>query len=215
MIPAPPAAIVLPDVSAVAPRPAARMGLRAVGLGGALAALVALPPLGAVLEAGMATHMLLQYPALLLAGALGACGLPRRWRAGLDAWNELGISGLLFVTLALAVLMIPRVLDLALTDGRVEFLKIASLLGCGLALVTSWRRAGLVVQGFFLGNVLPMTAVAGSLYIDAPLRICNAYRLDEQQQVGAALVAIVTTVAIAWLASTGWRLVRHEQCSES
>jgi hypothetical protein len=190
------------------------MRLRFAGLGGALAALVALPPLGTVLEAGMATHMLLQYPALLLAGALVACGLPRRWREGLDAWNVLGVSGLLFVALALAVLMIPRVLDLALTDWGVEFLKIASLLGCGLALAMSWRRAGLVVQGFFLGNVLPMTAVAGSLYLDAPQRVCNAYRLDEQQQVGAALVAIAATVAVAWLASTGWTLVRQEQRDE-
>jgi hypothetical protein len=207
-MPAPSAAIVLP--AAAPPRSMARMGLRAASLGGTLVALVALPPLGAMLEAGMATHMLLQYPALLLAGALAACGLPRRWREVLDAWNGLGVSGLLFVTLALAVLMIPRVLDLALTDGRVEFLKIASLLGCGLALVTSWRRAGLVVQGFFLGNVLPMTAVAGLLYLDAPLRVCNAYRLDEQQQVGAALVAIAATVAVGWLVSTGWTLVRQE-----
>lgn len=182
--------------------------MRCTWAGLALLALLAAPPVRAAMEAGMAAHMLLQYPALMAAGALLAAGLRPRWRQRLAPWNALGMSGLLFAALALAVLMIPRVLDLALVDGRVEALKWAALAGCGFALVLSWPRAGLVVQGFFLGNVLPMTAVAGSLYLDAPLRLCNAYRMDEQQTVGQALIVLAAVVAAAWLVRTGWTLSR-------
>ncbi len=42
------------------------------------------------------------------------------WLSGAMRWNELGIAGLVGSALALAVLMIPRVLDLALVDAHVE-----------------------------------------------------------------------------------------------
>ena len=167
-----------------------------------LALLVALltPPLRQALESSMSLHMLVHYPALLLAGALLATAVPRGARRSLAAWNALGISGLASCALVLAVLMIPRVLDLALVDARVEGAKTAALLFAGAVLYPSWRAAGLVVQGFFLGNVLPMTAIVGTLYQDSPLRLCNAYRLEDQQQLGQGLVWLVIVVALAWLA---------------
>jgi hypothetical protein len=72
----------------------------------------------------------------------------------------------------------------------------------GAALRLSWRPAGLVVQGFFLGNVLPMTAVVGQLYIDAPLRLCNAYLLDDQARLGQWLIALAALLALG-LAGAG------------
>lgn len=173
----------------------------------ALAVTLMLPPLRHALESGMGLHMLVQYPALLLAGALLGAGVPGAARRRLAAWNALGISGLVACTLVLAVAMIPRVLDLALVDVRVEAVKVAALLLAGAALLPSWRAAGLIVQGFFLGNVLPMTAIVGTLYADSPLRLCNAYRLDDQQQLGQALVWIGIAVALAWLARAGRRLM--------
>lgn len=169
------------------------------GLGAVLLALLMLPPLRHALEAGMNLHMLAQYPALMLAGALLGMGLPRALQRRLSAWNALGISGLLACALFIAVLMIPRVLDLALVDMRVELAKVAALLYCGAVLGPSWRAAGLVVQGFFLGNILPMTIIVGTLYQDSLLRLCNAYRLDDQQQLGLALVWLAIVVAVAWL----------------
>jgi hypothetical protein len=174
------------------------------GLGAALLAVLTLPPLRHTLEAGMSLHMLAQYPALMLSGALLAAapsaGLQRR----LSAWNTLGISGLVAFALILAVLMIPRVLDLSLVDLRVEIVKIASLILAGAVLRPSWRAAGVVVQGFFLGNVLPMTFIVGTLYQDSPLRLCNAYRLDDQQQLGCALAWGTSVVASLWLAHAMW-----------
>jgi hypothetical protein len=59
------------------------------------------------------------------------------------------------VALALAVLMVPRVLDLALLRPEVEGAKLAALLLAGAALRLSWRPAGLVLQFFFWATCCP------------------------------------------------------------
>ena len=180
----------------------------------ALLAALMLPPLRHALESSMSLHMLVQYPALLLAGALLAAAVPRGARTRLAAWNALGISGLAACALFLAVLMIPRVLDLALFDARVGAAKVAALLFAGAVLLPSWRAAGLVVQGFFLGNVLPMMVIVGTLYQDSPVRLCNAYRLDDQQQLGQGLVWLAIMVAIAWLVHALRRMTSTEAAAE-
>jgi hypothetical protein len=178
-------------------------------LGFLVLALLMFPPVRRASESSMTAHMLVQYSGVLLAGALLAgalCidGVPRRWLAALQRWNELGIAGLFGSALALAVLMLPRVLDLALADWRIESLKLLALLLTGGALRLSWQRAGTVVQAFFLGNVLPMTAVVGTLYQDSTTRLCNAYLLDDQRLLGVALIWIALAIAAAWLLSLGW-----------
>lgn len=178
-----------------------------------LLALLALPPSRQLLESGMTLHMLVQFPLLAGCGWLLAGALPGSWRQRLERWNALGISGLLAIALVLGVLMIPRVLDLALVDGRVEIAKWLALLACGAALRLSWRPAGLLVQGFFLGNVLPMTAVAGHLYQDSPVRLCNAYLLDDQVRLGQLLVGICIAVAVAWFTKLTWTLMRREEAA--
>jgi hypothetical protein len=165
--------------------------------------LMLLPPVRHALEARMSTHMLVQFPAVLLAGALLAAPWAQHGRRGLQRWNELGIAGLVAAALTMALLMVPRVLDLALQDARVESLKLLALLASGAALVVSWQRAGTVIQAFFLGNLLPMLTVVGTLYQDSPTRLCNAYRLDDQQSLGVALVWVSVAVAVVWLLSQG------------
>lgn len=163
------------------------------------------PPVRHAAEASMAAHMLLQYAALVVAGALLAEPLAARPGHGtLQRWNELGIAGLAGSALTLAILMIPRVLDLALTDWRVETLKLLALVSTGAALRLSWQRTGTVVQAFFLGNVLPMTVVVGTLYQDSPTRVCNAYLLDDQRLLGVGLVWAALAVVAAWLLRLGW-----------
>lgn len=167
--------------------------------------LMLFPPFRRVTESSMTAHMLIQFPGLMLAGALLAKSLPTRWASAAQRWNELGIAGLVGTTLTLAVLMVPRVLDLALVDGRVEGLKLFALVASGAALRLSWQRAGVVVQAFFLGNILPMTAVVGILYQNSAVRVCNAYRLDDQQDLGLALVLIAIAIALAWSIHALWR----------
>ena len=142
--------------------------------------------------------------------ALPAAALPPRARGAVARWNAHGIAGLVGVAGVLAVLMVPRVLDLALRDGAIDAAKVAALVLAGAALRLSWRAAGLVVQGFFLGNMLPMTAVVGQLYIDAPLRLCNAYLLDDQARLGQWLIALAALLALGWLAQVGWWMARRE-----
>ena len=158
--------------------------------------------------------MLVQFPLLAMTGFLLARALSPRWRASVNRWNDLGISGLFAVALILAILMIPRVLDLALVDGRVELAKWLALLGCGAALRLSWQPAGLLVQGFFLGNVLPMTAVVGYLFESSPVRVCNAYLLDDQARLGQRLIWITAAIALVWLVRMTRTLMLRDAAAE-
>lgn len=177
-------------------------------LGLALLAALMAPPSRQLLEASMPMHMLLQFPALALVGALLAGAIPQLWRARLQAWNAHGIAGLTCAALVLALAMVPRLLDLALLDPRVEAVKCVALLVSGGALRLSWRAAGILVQGFFLGNTLPMMAIAGWLYETAPVRLCNAYRLGEQQWLGQALGWVAAGTAAAWFTGVAWHMTR-------
>jgi len=192
-----------------APRLQAPRWRAALGL--LLAAVLALTPARALLEASMLRHMLVQAPLLLLAGALLASAAGPGLRAALARWNVLGISGLVAAGAVLGLLMVPRVLDLALAEPAVEAAKFALLLLAGAALALSWRPAGLLVQAFFLGNMLPMTAVAGQLYADSPVRVCNAYLLDDQARLGEWLIALACAAAVLWLAQVARTVVLREE----
>jgi hypothetical protein len=168
-------------------------------LGLAAAVLLASPPLRGLLESRMATHMLLQFPLLMLAGACLAQAVSPALQCRLAAWNAHGIAGLTWAAGALALGMVPRLLDLALTDGPTEAAKFMALLVTGAALRLSWHAAGTLVQGFFLGNTLPMMGIVGWMYGDAPVRICNAYGFDDQQTVGLALSWTAAATAAIWL----------------
>lgn len=163
-------------------------------------ALLAFTPLRAWMEGSMSLHMLVQFPLVALAGYLLAGEWSPRTTARLQRWNAYGLTGLLAAALLLGLLMIPRLLDLALVDPRFELAKWLALLCTGVALRLSWTRAGLLGQFFFLGNMIPMTAMAGFLFIESPLRVCNAYLLDDQVTVGKGLVALCAVVGAAWLA---------------
>lgn len=181
-----------------------RAHVRVLGL--SLLVVLLLPPVRHATESSMTLHMLVQYPALLAAGALMVGPVQQGWQRGLQRWNQLGIAGLLYSAVAMAVLMVPRVLDLALVDARVESVKLLVLVASGAALRLSWQRAGTVIQAFFLGNVLPMVAVVGTLFQDSTTRVCNAYLLDDQQTLGSALVWLAVGIAAMWvlrLASSG------------
>ena len=172
--------------------------------------LLALPDARQLLEASMTRHMLVQFPLLALLGYWLAEALPRRWVLRLTTWNGDGISGLFATALVLALLMIPRVLDLALVDGRIELVKWGALLLCGAAVKLSWQPAGLLVQGFFLGNVLPMTVVVGYLFESSPVRLCNAYLLDDQEKLGQRLIWIAAVVGLVWFCKLVRTLMRNE-----
>ena len=102
---------------------------------------LAVPSSRAMLEASMATHMLVQIPLAAAAGALLAPSLPLRLRELLGRWNDYGIPGTVLALGISAYWMIPRALDAALASAAVEAMKFVSLpLLVGLPLALSWRR---------------------------------------------------------------------------
>lgn len=180
----------------------------------ALLLLLVMPDARHYLEASMTRHMLVQFPLLVLCSFLLADKLPGQWQTHLNRWNGHGITGLFTTALVLALLMIPRLLDLALVDGRIELAKWLSLIICGAALRLSWQPAGLLVQGFFLGNVLPMTVVVGYLFESSPVRVCNAYLLDDQARLGDSLVWLSAATALVWFGGLVRNLLRRDAAAE-
>ncbi len=154
------------------------------------------------LEQTMARHMLLQIPMLIIGGAavgraLSLAGV----KAGrLRAYDEHGITGLLAFVLVTGYWMMPKVLDSALTSAATEQCKILSLVAAGFVLPASLSRANTIIQLFFLGNFAPMMAVAGMLYQDAPVRLCNSYLIDDQVVAGTGLVMLALAVPLLWCA---------------
>lgn len=177
---------------------------RKAWLGLALCATLALPPLRHLLEATMTLQMLVQIPLLAVAGWWLASFFSRRMTDALARWNHSGISGLLLVSFASLVWMLPRALDAALDTPWVavaKFISVPLLIGMPLAL--SWPRAGFVVRGVFLLEAIATAFRLGWLYLASPQRLCSNYLLGDQQRLGESLMAIGAAI-ILFLA---WKLV--------
>ncbi len=173
-------------------------------LGLALWLVLALPPVPHLLEATMTLQMLVQIPLLAVAGWWLAPFLTRRVTVELSRWNRSGISGMLLASFAAVVWMLPRMLDAALENPWVALAKFTSVpLLVGVPLAISWPRAGFVVRGVWLVEIVAMTFRLGWLYLVSPERLCSNYLLSDQQQLGKIMLAI--GVAICLLLA--WRLM--------
>jgi len=163
------------------------------------------------LTALMSLHMLVQIPLLVFAGLFaeqawhgfhegGRCAPahPAPARAGWS-WNEYGLPGLLLVSLVGACWMIPKALDDALVDWRVAAFKYLGLPVCGWILRASLRGSNVIVKLFFLGNFCWMSAIVGMVYLDQPIRLCNAYLQDDQEWSGRGLIALAIILPSSWL----------------
>lgn len=171
-------------------------------LGGAILwAVLAVPPVRHALESTMTLQMLAQIPLLALAGWWIARGAPDGFKRRLAGWNHGGISGLLLASLTGLVWMLPLAMDAALDDPRVtlaKFLSVPLLIGAPIAL--SWPRAGFVVRGVVLVELIATAIRLGWLYLISPVRLCSNYLLDDQQQLGKILLVIGFGIllALAW-----------------
>lgn len=152
-----------------------------------------------MMESDMVLHMLLQIPLIVLAGWSVAKGCSEQLKVSVQRWNYAGITGLLVTSLVLIFWMLPRALDIVLTNNSLEFLKFLSLVVAGAALKLSWQVAGMIARGVFLGNVLPMMMVVGWLYIESPVRICNSYLSNDQLRTGRGLLALSIAGSLIWL----------------
>jgi len=165
-----------------------------------------LPPIRGVLESDMALHMAVQVPLLISLGILLAatCRHEPRWLAEAD-W--LGIPGIVAVMLGTSFWMLPRALDQAVSDPRIDLVKFLSLpLLVGMPLGVSWRRMPPLGRAFIWANFIPKLGAIGGLYLGAPTRLCAYYRLDQQELAGWTLIAVSVALAITWFvaAFVGW-----------
>jgi hypothetical protein len=167
----------------------------------ALWCVLGLPPVRHGLEASMTLQMLAQIPLLALAGWWLRPLLPGRVVDGLAGWNRNGISGIVLVSLAAMVWMLPRAMDAALDVAWVELAKFASVpLLIGLPLSISWPSAGFVVRGVFLVEVIATAFRLGWLYLASPQRLCSNYLLGDQQWLGKIMLGVgaIISLMVAW-----------------
>lgn len=164
----------------------------------AVYALLATPPVRALLEASMVAHMLVQLPLLAAIGAYAVRLLPVAMRRRLDACNAGGLPFTLLALFAAAFWMLPRSLDGALNHAYLELVKFISLpvlLGAPLAL--SWRRLPVIGRGFLWSNLLSMLIMLGWLYGVAPVRVCTNYLVDQQALLGRCLLFLAAVLALS------------------
>lgn len=172
--------------------------------GAILWAALAVPFVRHALESTMTLQMLLQIPLLGLVGWLLASGTPGWLERRLAGWNHRGISGLLLASLTGIVWMLPLAMDAALDDPRfavAKFLSVPLLIGAPVAL--SWPRAGFVVRGMFLLELIATALRLGWLYLISPVRLCSNYLLGDQQLLGKLLL----TVGFAIMLLVAWKLM--------
>lgn len=181
----------------MADRPA---GGKVVRLGIAVPLLLGAVVFRAPLEASMSLHMLLQLPALALAGWLLMSGGEVRP----SPWDRGGVAGLLLASAVMATWMVPRALDAAVESWTVDLLKVTSMTAAGAVAVRSWRRANVATQLFMAGNTIWMLATVGVVLGSTPSRLCVSYGADDQQRAGDGLVVLAMLV----LALLGWSLRR-------
>jgi hypothetical protein len=170
-------------------------------IGLALWAVLVLPPVRHALESMMTLQMLVQIPLLAASGWLLGAWVPPPALARLAAWNRSGISGIVLISLVAMVWMLPRSMDASLDVPWVEFAKFASVpLLIGLPLSISWPRAGFVVRGVFLVEVIATAFRLGWLYRISPVRLCSNYLLDDQRRLGELMLAIgvALCLVLAW-----------------
>ncbi len=156
------------------------------------------------LTALMSLHMLVQIPLLVFAGIFIEQAY-FTWRAQpltqTNTWsyNEYGMPGLIFVSFIGAYWMVPKALDDALVDLPTAAFKYIGLPICGWILRRSIRRANVVIKVFFLGNFCWMSAIVGIVYLDQPMRLCNAYLQSDQDWAGRGLIALSIILPLSWL----------------
>ena len=152
----------------------------------------------AYLEQYMTSHVLVLLPLLVL------CGM---WIGNYIAENkQLHFSyhhalPLLLIALFVSMFwMLPRNLDASLENNAYLIAKYLTLpFFLGVPLTLAWRSIGPITKAFFITNIISMIMVLAWLYIEAPIRLCNYYLINEQKQLGVYLLYIAGFISVYWV----------------
>jgi hypothetical protein len=163
-------------------------------------ALVA-PPVLALLESRLASHLAVLLPGLGAAGWLVGSALRGPAGAMNRKWNAAGIPGLLAAAFTVAFWMLPRALDDSLRDWAMEGAKLLTLpLLAGAPLGLSWPLLGPILRGVVKAQFVSMLGALGWLYSVAPVRLCASYLQSDQQTVGLICLVAAAVLAVNWSA---------------
>ncbi len=151
--------------------------------------LLATPVARSFLEQSMLSHMLVQIPLLVLCGAWMINHFINKFQLRIAYHFALP---LLIIALTTAMFwMLPRNLDASLEHGSFEALKFISLpLLLGATFVLGWKSSGEITKSFICTNLISMLFVLAWLYIEAPVRLCNYYLIDEQKILGESILYV-------------------------
>lgn len=150
-----------------------------------------LTPQGALLfESTMVTHMLVQFPLLIVLGA--TIFEPKaQLNAFLAEVDPLGAIAFISFTGWVLFWMMPLNLDLATIEPAIRALKLISVpIGIGWCLRWLWHQATTVLKCVVVFEVWASITRLGWLYVESPQQLCSSYLIGEQQSVGKILLII-------------------------
>ncbi|GJL98347.1 MAG: hypothetical protein DHS20C07_00270 [Methyloligella sp.] len=149
------------------------------------------------------THILVQLPLLICVGYLLVEDKSQKigeWYIG-GEWNKGGYASLLIAIFTIAFWMLPRSIDAAISSGTMELLKFLTVpLLIGVPLKLGWHRTHPILKGFLKAQAISMLGVAAFIYIHAPIRICNSYLENAQQDLGYGFLYTSIALAVIWSA---------------
>lgn len=149
-----------------------------------------LPPFKFLLASSMVFHMLIQIPALVMAGYwLNAQNKP------LNSALSLSLSCWLWILLASSFWMLPISLDKALIYSNWDIFKIITLVLSGMLLKPALAGPK-ILSLFFVGSSLMMLFSVGHFYQNSESRLCNSYLLASQQSTGLGLMLLATALLL-------------------
>lgn len=149
-----------------------------------------------VLERDPVTHVLVQLPALALAGFIPVqpCKIREQF------WNRGGWSLLFLAFFTVVFWMLPRSIDAALIYPEVELAKFVSIpLLIGVSLAIGWNKAHPILRSFIKAQTVSMLLLLSFLYTHAPMRICNSYLVTDQIRLGYGFLVLAVVVVFIWV----------------
>lgn len=164
-------------------------------LGVFLMIILAIPPINALLEKHLIGQMLIEIPVLIIAGIFFAKFLP--FKLKIYSQHKYGLSSLLLAIFPLIFWLLPRNVDAVLSNNLLDIFRFLTLpFITGLFLAISWHILTGSAKAFVLVNGTAMLFVMGWLYLASPVRLCNNYLLNQQEQLGKAILTIGSIIAL-------------------
>lgn len=159
-----------------------------------LALAPSLPMFRFLLASSMVFHMLVQIPALIIAGYLINKQLFAGWSINTEPSNlNKSLSFWLWILLASMFWMLPISLDKALINPYWDVFKVITLALSGIFLRPAFTGPK-ILSLFFIGSTIMMLFFIGYFYQGSELRLCNSYLIESQQTAGLGLIVLAFTL---------------------